>query len=194
MNQEILRGTHGVQKLSSKRAFCWFVAAVIVLLTGAQVAGANKKAAALPPSLLAARTIYIDNQTTDGGLRNNAYLGLAKWGHLQVVDSADKADVVLILTGSAYVKPVSSERPVAAVATAGSASGAGVANSATSNGSALLPNGYEPAPDGFTRLTLIDGKTGATVWSDLSKTNNAQNAAHIVDVLREAFEQSAKTK
>jgi hypothetical protein len=193
MSQEILRGTHGVPKLVSTRRFWWFVAAVIVLLAGPQVALANKKAAALPPSLLAARTIYIDNQTTDGGLRNNAYLGLAKWGHLQVVDSADKADMVLILTGSAYVKPVSSARPMAAPPTPGSASTAASAGAAA-NGSALLPNGYEAAPDGFTRLTLIDGKTGATVWSDLSKTNNAQNAAHIVDGLREAFEQSSKTK
>ena len=193
MDREILRWTRGVPKLFSTRAFCWFVAAAIVLLSGAQVAAANKKAAALPASLLAARTIYIDNQTTDGGLRNNAYLGLAKWGHLQVVDSADKADVVLILTGSAYVKPASSERPMAAPTTPGSASAA-ASTGAAANGSALLPNGYEAAPDGFTRLTLIEGKTGAAVWSDLSKTNTAQNAAHIIDGLREAFEQSSKTK
>jgi hypothetical protein len=127
--------------------------------------------------------VYIDNQTTDGGLRNNAYLGFAKWGHLEVVDSPEKADVVLVLTGSSYVKAeASSERPMA-----GSPAAPGASTTS-------LPNGYEAAPDGFTRLTLLDGKSHTAVWSDLSKTNNAQNAAHIIDGLREAFEQGAKTR
>ena len=44
------------------------------------------------------------------------------------------------------------------------------------------------------KLILFEDGTGAAVWSDLSKTNTAQNAAHIIDGLREAFEQSSKTK
>lgn len=168
---------------------------VIVPLIAPNLALA-KRTPSLPAAVLAARSIYIDNQTNDAGLQNNAYMALAKWGRFQVADSPQKADIVLRLTGSSYVQSVPSDAPPQMPATAPSdRAGRGAASaSPEASGAALLPNGYEPAPDGFTRLTLLDAKTGAAVWSDLSKTHSPQAATHILDGLREAFEQSQKAR
>jgi len=155
-----------------------------------------RKTPSLPAAVLAARTIYIDNQTSDAGLQNNAYMALAKWGRFQVADVPQKADIVLRLTGSNYVQSVPSDTPPQMpAASPASRAGRGTTPAPSeASGAALLPNGYEPAPDGFTRLTLLDAKTGAAVWSDLSKTNSPQAATHILDGLREAFEQSQKAR
>jgi len=164
---------------------------LVLLLVTPGIALANKKGPSLAPSVLAAKTIYIDNQTTDASLQNNAYMALARWGHLQVVDSAQKADVILRLTGSSYVRALPSDtRSEMTMASANTRAPAATDSAATS----LLPNGYEAAPDGFTRLTLLDAKTNSAVWSDLSKTNTLQTATHLLDGLREAFEQGRKAR
>jgi hypothetical protein len=164
-----------------------YAGAVLLSLTP-QIAHANKKSPALPAAMFVAKTIYIDNQTSDAGLQNYAHMGLAKWGHFQVVDSAQKADVVLRLTGTSYAQSVPSDTPPdlnakPATTRAGNARDEGV-----------LPGGDQSAPDGFTRLTLVDPKSGEAWWSDLRKTNHPQEAARIVDGLREAFEQGLKAR
>jgi hypothetical protein len=68
------------------------------------------------------------------------------------------------------------------------------ANNTNATNSTIGVAGYESAPNGFTRLTLVDAKSGNAVWSDLSKTNSPQAATHILDGLREAFEQSSKSR
>ena len=87
------------------------VCSTLALLLNPGSTLANKKTPVLPTAVLDAKTIYIDNQANDATLLNDAYLELAKWGHLQVVDVATKADVVLRFTGSAYVKAVASDTP-----------------------------------------------------------------------------------
>jgi len=176
-------GSSRLPACSRSRRWAWVVLAALAITPAGTFA--NKRGGSLPAAVLAARTIYIDNQTTDAGLQNNAYLALAKWGRFQVADSAEKADVVLRLSGSSSVRAVPSDtRPDMTMASGKTGAG----------GASLVPNGETGAPDGFTRLTLLDGKTGNAVWSDLSKTNSAQAATHILDGLREAFEQARKTR
>jgi hypothetical protein len=160
-----------------------FAVAAALLLAMAQIALANKKSSSLPAAVFTAKTIYIDNQANDAGLQNSAYLALTKWGHFQVVDAADKADVVLRLTGRAFVKSVPSDTPPDMSLKPSHAASA-----------TLLPNGAEAAPDGFTRLTLLDAKSGTALWSDLSKTNRADAALRMLDGLREAYAQGLKER
>jgi hypothetical protein len=163
-----------------------FAVAAALLLAMAQIALANKKSTSLPEAVFSAKTIYIDNQANDASLQNSAYMALAKWGHFQVVDSAEKADVVLRLTGSSVVKSVPSDtRPDMSMKSSPNAAG---------NSQSLLPNGVEAAPDGFTRLTLLNAKSGAALWSDLSKTSHADAALHMLDSLREAYAQGLKER
>jgi hypothetical protein len=47
-------------------------------------------------------------------------------------------------------------------------------------------------PSGYTRVTLIDSKTGSAVWTDLRKTSGAKLAMRLLDALRDVIEQQQK--
>jgi hypothetical protein len=156
-----------------------------LLLAAAQIALANKKPT-LPDAVLFAKTISVDNQANDAGLQHSAYMALAHWGHFQVVAAPDKADVVLRLTGSSFISSAPSDTPP----------DMSLKPSRSSQGGndSLLPNGAAVAPEGFTRLTLMDGKSGAVLWSDLSRTNKPEIALHMLDGLRDAVTQGLKDR
>jgi hypothetical protein len=44
-------------------------------------------------------------------------------------------------------------------------------------------------PAGSTRISLIDPKTGNSLWSDIRKTDSAKTATHMLDGLRDAYGQ-----
>jgi hypothetical protein len=50
----------------------------------------------------------------------------------------------------------------------------------------------EAVPPGSTRVSLIDPKSGNSLWSDVRKTNNPKAATHMLDGLRAQFEQKEK--
>jgi hypothetical protein len=50
----------------------------------------------------------------------------------------------------------------------------------------------EAVPPGSTRVSVIDPKTGSSIWSDIRKTDNPKAATHMLDGLREAFDQKQK--
>src|SRR5580658_3809940 len=141
-----------------KRARLVFVLGAAVLSFG--IAYANEKPAAVPAKVLSAKTIYVDNQTNDAELQHDAYMGLSKWGRYDIVDSPQKADLVLRLSGSGVVKFVP-----------------GGEATATYNPKPVSESSAdreELAPPGCTRLALIEPKSGTLLWSDVRKTGNAQ--------------------
>jgi hypothetical protein len=151
-----------------------------VVLLSFRVAQANEKHGALPAKVLAAKTIYVDNQTNDAELQNDALMGLSKWGRFDIVDTPQKADIVLRLSGSSVVKFVPGGEP-----------------SATYNPkpvSASSAAAEELAPPGCTRITLIEPKSGNTLWTDLRKTANAQEKSRLLDSLHEAVDQQEKAR
>ena len=158
-----------------KMASIFFLAAILL---GFEQAQANDKRGAVPSKVLPARTIYVDYQTTDASLQNDAYMGLNKWGRYEIVDSPQKADLVLRLSGSSVVKFVPGGDP-----------------SATYNPKPASENsagGEELAPPGCTRLTLIDPKSGTTLWSEVRKTSNPQEKSKLLDGLHDAVNQQEK--
>jgi hypothetical protein len=52
----------------------------------------------------------------------------------------------------------------------------------------------EQVPGDVTFLTLIEAKTGSTLWTEQRKTKGAQAKQKIVDGLREAIEQQEKLR
>jgi hypothetical protein len=139
---------------------------------------ANEKRPALPTNVLNARTIYVDNHTTSAELQNTAYTELSKWGRFQVVDTPQKADIVLQLSNGNYVKFVpGGENPPAYDPKGGKQAWMGA---------------DEAVPPGSTRISLIDPKSGNSLWSDIRKTDNPKAATHMLDGLRSAFEQNEK--
>jgi hypothetical protein len=159
-----------------KIASVFFVGAVLFAFG---IARANEKRGAIPSKILSAKTIYVDNQTTDAELQHDAYMGLSKWGRYEIVDSPQKADVVLRLSGSSVVKFVPGGDPSATY------------NPKPVNESSA--GGAELAPPGCTRLTLIEPKSGTTLWSDVRKTSNAQEKSKLLAGLHEAVDQQEKS-
>ena len=150
-------------------------AGVLLLLASPRPARANDKHPALPSRIFTARTVYVENQTTSAELQNVAYTELSKWGHFQIVDSPQKADLLLRLSGGTFVRFVSgseSSSPAAAMPAKQNWTGADAG-----------------VPEGSTRISLVDPKTGAPLWSDIRKTNNPKVASHMLDGLRAAFDQ-----
>jgi hypothetical protein len=156
-----------------------------LLVAAAQITLANKRST-LPEVVFFAKTIYVDNQANDASLQNSAYLALAHWGHFQVVETPNKADMVLRLTGSSVVSSAPRDTPPDMRLKS--------ARPAPGENDVLLPNGAAVAPEGFTRLTLMDGKSGAVLWTDLSRTNKADMALHMLDGLRDAVTQGLKDR
>jgi hypothetical protein len=159
-----------------KIASAFFLALMFLSL---QVSQANDKPGALPSKVLSAKTVYVDNQTNDAELQHDAYMGLNKWGRYEIVDSPQKADVVLRLSGSSVVKFVPGGDPAATYNPK--------PVSETSAG------GEELAPPGCTRLTLIEPKSGTTLWSDVRKTSTAQEKSKLLEGLHDAVNQQEKS-
>ena len=138
-------------------------------------ARANDKRPSLPTIVVNAKTIYVENHTTSAELQNTAYTELAKWGRFQVVDMPQKADIALQLSNGNYVKFVpGGESPAACAPKAGKQNWVGA---------------DEGVPPAFTRVSLIDPKSGDSLWSDVRKTDSPKAATHILDSLRAAFDQ-----
>jgi hypothetical protein len=161
------------------KSFARYVAAAIIFVLLAPPAlVANEKHPALPSRVLFAKTVYVDNQTTSAELQNTAYTELAKWGRLQMVDDPQKADIILRLSSGNSVKFVPG------------------GDNAPAYDPKIAKNNFagadEAVPPGSTRVSLIDPKSGNSLWSDVRKTNNPKAATHMLDGLRAQFEQKEK--
>ena len=154
------------------------IAIAFLTVFGAVPVGANEKRSSLPSKVLSANTVFVDNQTTSAELLNTAYTELSKWGRLQVVDTAQKADIVLRLSNGNYVKFVPG--------------GESVPIADPKAGKQNFVGADEAVPPGSTRVSVIDPKTGSSIWSDIRKTDNPKAATHMLDGLREAFDQKQK--
>lgn len=142
------------------------------------LARANERKGTVPARILAAKTIYVDNQTNDAELQHDAYMALSKWGRYDIVDSPQKADLLLRLSGSSVVKFVPG----------GEATSTYTPKPVSENSAA----GAELAPPGCTRLTLIEAKSGSALWSDVRKTANAQEKSKLLEGLHDAVDQQEK--
>ncbi len=150
------------------RVFAAFTLFVLFGTITSQANDKHDKRASLAASVVSAKTVYVENQTTTAELQNTAYTEL----------SPQKADIVLRVSNGNYVKFVpGGENPPASKPKAGNQDFAGA---------------DEAVPPGSTRISVIDPKTGNSLWSDIRKTDNPKAATHMLDGLREAFDQKQK--
>jgi hypothetical protein len=151
---------------------------VVIFLLSTAAVRANEKRPSLPTSVLSARTVYVDNQTASAELQNTAYMELSKWGRFQIVDAPQKAEIVLRLSNGNYVKLVPGQEKVA------------VRDAKLEKQNWVGAD--EVVPPGSTRISVIDAKSGNSLWSDIRKTDNPKAASHMLDGLRMAVDQRQK--
>ena len=133
--------------------------ALLVVLASATLAlGAKKEKlehAPLPAKVLAAKTVYIQNDSNQPEIADKAYTQLKHWGRYQIVDSKDKADLVLLFTlayshtqheDSDYVSLYNSK-------TGGYTSG-------------VVPSGTVTVTWTYTQMRVVDPSTSEVMWAD----------------------------
>ena len=78
--------------------------ALAVVLVVSPVYAADKYPP-LPASIIAAKTVYIDNQTGYSQITDKAYEALSKWGRFKIVKDAKDANLVLRFTADTEGRP-----------------------------------------------------------------------------------------
>jgi len=149
------------------------LAVVAVILESAPVLEANKTYTPLPSIVLKGQTVFIENGTGDATLQHLVYMEIARWGRFRMAESRDKADVILAISGASSVRLVEA-----------SESSPGYLARMYADTSA------EPAvPAGFTRISVVDPKTGKALWFSQKKTDTSKSRTGFLDGLRDAMEQ-----
>lgn len=105
----------------------------------------------LPPAVLQARRVYIDNRSPDcPECTDHAYQELSAWGRFQIVSDPKDADLVFVL------KSTSEERPVSVVA-----------NTTSTSGDSSLTNGTVVSHEDYTvYLTVLEAHTNQQLYSN----------------------------
>lgn len=147
---------------------------ILAALLATPFAAQAHKAIVLPPLVLNAKTVYIDNQSGDPTLQDIASLEMNKWGHFRLADSREKADIILRLTSSNRVRLVNTGQAFNSESAAGASD--------------------QHVRAGYTRLTLIDPRTGSALWSGERKIKDAKSTGRMLDGLRDAFDQDEKAR
>jgi len=66
---------------------------------------AKDKHLPLPPQVMTAKTVYIDNQSGFAKMGDKCNEEIQKWGRFQVVQNRKQADLILLLSAREYVLP-----------------------------------------------------------------------------------------
>jgi hypothetical protein len=128
----------------------------------------------LPDAVVHARTVFLVNETGFNELQYSTIFELNKWGRFDLVDSPEKADLILRLDSGNHVRALP-EGQFPSVPTT-TADDGGI-------------------PSGHTRIALLDPKTNALLWSDTHRTEGGKvKNGHLLDGLREAFHSYEKNR
>ena len=102
------------------------------------------------PEISSAKTICFKNQTGSEAVGTNALAALKKWGRFRIVQDQKQADLILLLSLKEYQRPDSAGRQT------GDLDSGDVSNT---------PKWNQQKPTRYAYLTVIDPKTGASLWS-----------------------------
>jgi hypothetical protein len=157
---------------SDRRKLFSFVLGVAACFT---VALADAQPSGMPPAVMTAHTVFIENETGFAELQYTAELELSKWGHFQQAESREKADLVLLLSSGTKVHAVpDGQFP------------------RTTGLNAFVE---DAVPKGQTRIALLDPKSGTKLWSDFHKTEGGKvKNGHLLDELRQAYADAEKAR
>lgn len=131
----------------------------------------------LPDGVTHAHSVFLENETGFHELEYDMVLELSKWGRFDLMDTREKADLVMRLDNGNHVRVVPEGQ---------------IPSSPAGNANAFADANV---PKGYTRISLIDPKTNAVLWSDTHRTEGGKvRNGHLLDGLRDAFNSYDKSR
>ena len=133
-----------------------YLIALFCTILAAPISSPPQKEPTKLQRILSARSIYFDDRTGADAVGKAAVAQLNKWGRFKIVEDKHRADLVFLLSADPYNGGY--------VITA-----AGKTGSIGQNGQVEedpVPNFNRQAPVRDAYLTVIDPRTGETLWSD----------------------------
>ncbi len=115
-----------------------------------------QKQSAKSPKILSAKTVYFDNQTGVDAVGIAALAQLEKWGRFQVVQDKKVADLIFLLSADPYQGGY--------IIFASGQTGTMDADGHIQQDRVPTYNRQAPVRDAY--LTVIDPRSGQTLWSD----------------------------
>jgi hypothetical protein len=127
------------------------ILALLILAVHFAVAPANaQEPLSQSPEISSAKTICFKNQTGADAVGRNALAELKKWGRFRIVQDQKQADLILLLSLEEYRGPDSASSQTGDL---------------DSGETSHIPNWNKQKPTRYAYLTVIDPKTGASLWS-----------------------------
>jgi hypothetical protein len=137
--------------------------------------------APLPAKVLAAKTVFIQNDSGHAEIADKAYRALSAWGRYQIVDSSAKADLIVILAiGKGEIKSIQH-------------SSTSTFDTGTGTWTYGSTHGPGTRPINFTRIELVDPVTHDTEWTDEKPWGKKKSATEeLINSLQQRVEQQEK--
>jgi len=123
-----------------------YLALLFCCLSVAAFAG---KHAPLPPALMEARTVYIDNQSGNAAFADRCYDELRKWGRFKIVPGPKGADIIFRISAATHS------------AGARASTTTTLYGNTASSDTDITQNRY-----GVTTIEVLEPPTGQVLWSD----------------------------
>jgi hypothetical protein len=159
------------------------LAAFALILSAFSSAGQTKDAPNAKARILAAKSIYFEDQISDAAVRDEALQQLKKWGRFQIVKDPKAADLIFLLSAD--------PRKGGYLVFSGGQTGTVGKNGQIEEDE--VPSYNKAAPVRYAYLTVYDVKTGANLWSAEHKWGGALTGFHsagarLVNKLRKEIE------
>lgn len=132
----------------------------------------NARHLPLPPQIVAARTVFIENQSGDADIGDRAYDELLKWGRFKVVKDKSHADLILSL---------SLNESLDGYRTTGGGEIGGIRQ----------PIHTLTIVSDYTRVTFLDAKTGDVLSSDSRRAGVRSATRILINTLRKRLDSEA---
>lgn len=158
---------------------------LLILASSVVALGAKKKHiehAPLPAKVVAAKTVFILNESNQPEIADKAYTQLKQWGKYQVVDSKEKADVLMVFT----LGHSQSQREDSDVMS--------LYNWKTGeHTSGIVPNGTITVTWTYTQMRIVDPVTSDVLWADERPWLRKHSATdELMDSLRQRVEEQER--
>lgn len=159
----------------------------VLIASAPIICGAKDKHLPLPPQIASAKTVYIDNQSGVAKLGDRCYTQIEKWGRFKVVQDPKEADLIFLLSANEYTRGyvTSGGGSTSTVNTSGNVEATTIGNQTTGTvntsgtvNTTIEPTYTYPVTVGYTYLTVIDPKTGGSLWSDSKRWGNLYTGFH----------------